>query len=73
MKKNESNQPQTQPSDPEEQPDQPTQDNLSQDDLSNEELDEVSGGVSGNATGRRMYLPIRITTPVGQAAPIMLE
>jgi len=35
--------------------------------LTEAELDAVSGG----ATGRRMYKPIRITTPVGQASPIL--
>lgn len=69
MKKTELKHPETPSSDPKDNPKQPYLDKLSQDVLNDEELEEVSGGISGNSTGRRVYKPILITTPVGQASP----
>lgn len=54
MKKNQPKQPQNSPSNPEDKPDRPSPDNLSQDALSNEQLDEVSGGTTGQASGKRI-------------------
>jgi hypothetical protein len=42
--------------------------------LTDEELDEVSGGntSTGQATGRRVYMPIEFWTPVAQSSPVTI-